>query len=376
MNSENHPMRPQNKRIALVLQGGGALGAYQVGVYQALQEHGFTPDWIAGTSIGAINGAIIAGNSRENCLARLEEFWRTVARQDFFSPEKLPEPARQAYGFWSAMASVWLGQPGFFTPRPIPPFTATPSSSPEGASYYDTAPLRELLGRLVDFDLLNNNGIRFSMGVVHVKTGRLRYFDSRFDRIGAQHVMASGALPPGFPAVAIDNELYWDGGVYSNTPLEVVLDDHPRRDTLCFMVDLFNAAGPAPLSIPEVLTRQKDIQYATRSREHIDTYQKIHNLRRAVRELHAKLDVALHDDPEVKSLAALGCHTTMQIVHLTYPEPKWEISSKDADFSWSAIEERWQRGYADAMRALNQAPWEQPTPPHAGVVVYEIPPET
>ena len=374
MNTDDRPTRPKDKRIAMVLQGGGALGAYQVGVYQALEEHGFMPDWIAGTSIGAINGALIAGNSKENRLGRLEEFWRTVSRKDFFAAERLPDPARQAYGFWSALATVWSGQPGFFTPRPFPPFTATPTSSAETASYYDTTPLRDLLSRLVDFDLLNSNGMRYSLGTVHVKTGRLRYFDTRFDRIGAQHVLASGALPPGFPAVNVDDELFWDGGIYSNTPLEIVLDDHPRRDTLCFMVDLFNAAGPEPRSIPEVLTRQKDIQYATRSRDHIETYKKIHNLRRAVRELHARLEVQQQQDADVKSLAALGCHTTMQIVHLTYPEPAWELSSKDVDFSWSAIDERWQRGYADAMRALRDAPWEKPVPPHAGVVVYEVSP--
>ena len=336
--------RPSDKRITLVLQGGGALGAYQVGVFQALEEYGYTPDWIAGTSIGAINGALIAGNSAENRLPRLEQFWRTVARQDFYSPDKLPELARQAYGFWSAMAAVWTGQPGFFTPRPFPPFTPTPSVTAQSASYYDTAPLRELLLSLANFELLNNNGVRFSLGAVHVKTGRLRYFDNRFQTIGPQHVMASGALPPGFPAVEVEGELYWDGGVYSNTPLEVVLDDYPRRNTLCFMVDLFDASGPEPRSIPEVLTRQKDIQFATRSREHIQTYRKIHNLRRAVRELHAKLDEKARDDPYLQSLASLGCHTTMQIVHLTYPEPRWELSSKDADFSWAAIEDRWQQG--------------------------------
>src|SRR5258706_4389757 len=256
------PQRPTDRRIALVLQGGGALGAYQIGVYQALHEHGFDPDWVAGTSIGAINGAIIAGNPAETRGPMLDKFWTMLSRADPLDPAKLPDLARQIYGTWSAYAAIWTGERHFFTPRAFPP--VAPVASAETASYYDTAPLKGLLESVIDFDLLNTGTVRFSLGMVHVKSGRLRYFDNRVQRIGVEHIMASGALPPGFPAVEVDGELWWDGGVYSNTPLEVVLDDYPRHDTLCFMVDLFNAVGKEPRSIPEVMALQKDNHYATR----------------------------------------------------------------------------------------------------------------
>ncbi len=365
------PQRPTDRRIALVLQGGGALGAYQIGVYQALHEHGFDPDWVAGTSIGAINGAIIAGNPAETRGPMLDKFWTMLSRADPLDPAKLPDLARQIYGTWSAYAAIWTGERHFFTPRAFPP--VAPVASAETASYYDTAPLKGLLESVIDFDLLNTGTVRFSLGMVHVKSGRLRYFDNRFQRIGVEHIMASGALPPGFPAVEVDGELWWDGGVYSNTPLEVVLDDYPRHDTLCFMVDLFNAVGKEPRSIPEVMARQKDIQYATRSDHDIEDYAKIHTLRRAVQALHERLNHEQRANPDIRALAALGCHTTMQIVHLIYPEASWgELSTKDVDFSRARLAERRALGYRDGSRAMTAAPWEKPVPRHTGVVLYEI----
>ena len=364
--------RPEDRRIALVLQGGGALGAYQAGVYQALDESGLAPEWVAGTSIGAINGAIIAGNEPHNRLSRLEEFWKTLCFPGLAEAGGIPQPLRQAASFGNALLAVFGGLPGFFSPRLFPPLVPGADGSAKTASYYDTSDLRALLERLVDFDYLNREAVRYSLGAVHVKSGQLRYFDNRFQRIGPQHLMASGALPPGFPAVEVDGELWWDGGLYSNTPLEVVLDDYPRRSTLCFMVDLFNPAGPEPRTIPEVEARRKSITYATRSKRHIETYALIHNMRAAIRELHQRLAEEQHHDPVVKSLAGLGCHTTMEIVHLGYADRDAELSTKDVDFSGSAIEERWARGLRDARRAIELAPWSEPVPSHVGVVVHDM----
>lgn len=369
----NSSKKPPNRRIALVLQGGGALGAYQAGVYQALEEFELAPEWVAGTSIGAINGAIIAGNEPGERLPRLKEFWRTVSRPDLGGVNQASDFMRQVASFMSAMQTALTGQRGFFSPRIFPPLVGGPDGSAKQASFYDTSELRALLCRLVDFDCLNRGAVRFSLGAVHVKSGQLRYFDNRFQAIAPEHVMASGALPPGFPAVEVDGELWWDGGIYSNTPLEVVLDDYPRYSTLCFMVDLFNPAGPEPRTIPEVETRHKNIMYATRSRQHIEAYAKIHNMRIAIGELYHMLPEEKRDDPEAKSLAGLGCRTTMEIVHLGYADRDWELATKDVDFSKTAVEDRWAKGYRDALRAIDRAPWLGPVPPHVGVVVHEMP---
>lgn len=372
MNKTEFPKRPDHKRVALVLQGGGALGAYQVGVYQALEEHGFTPDWVAGTSIGAINAALIVGNQPGDRLARLEEFWRTVSRTDGWEAVPLPDDLRQFHSQWSVLATVLEGRPGFFAPRWPNPFNP---GSAETASYYDTSELRKTLQRLIDFDLINDCPTRLSLGAVQVTTGRLRYFDNQIERIGPEHIMASGALPPSFPAVRVDEKLYWDGGIYSNTPLEVVLDDQPRVDTLCFMVALFNPAGPEPHSIPEVQTRHKDIMYGTRYKQHIENYCRLHNLRRAVRALYERLPQAVQDEPEMAELAKQSCHTTMDIVALFYAARHWELAIKDGDFSWTAIEERRAQGYDDTCGVLKRAAWLEPVPPHVGVAVHEVPHE-
>lgn len=362
--------RPEIRRLALTLQGGGALGAYQAGVYQALEERGFEPDWVAGTSIGAINGALIAGNPPGRRAAALHAFWERVA--DHAVPAAGGHAALRPWlGALAAWRAIVGGRPGFFAPR-LP----AAAGGPEDISFYDTAPLRRLLAELVDFGRLNAGAPRFSVGAVHVASGRLRYFDSRFQRIGVEHVLASGALPPGFPAVRVDDELYWDGGVYSNTPLEIVLDDHPRVSTLCVMVDLFDPAGPEPGSIPEILARRKNITYASRSRQHLEDYAKVHNLRRAVQALHARLPPQMQQDPQVRALAALGCQTTMEIVHLGYADRSWELETKDIDFSWPTLRSRWDKGYADAARMLERAPWREPPPAGAGAVVHELPQDT
>lgn len=364
------PRRAHIQRIALVLQGGGALGAYQAGVYQALHEKGFAPDWVAGTSIGAINAAIIAGNAFEQRLERLRTFWDTVARDDPWNRPGLPDALRQACDAGGVATTILYGLPGMFIPRLQTPWQGVLPGLPEHPSYYDTAPLHETLVRLVDFGYLNRHEVRLSLGTVHVKTARVRYFDSLFQQIGPEHIMASGALPPSFPAVPVDGELYWDGGIVSNTPLEVVLDDVPRVNTLCFMVDLFSPVGPEPASIADVYARHKDIAYANRSERGIRDYEEKHNLRRAVRALYKALPEAQRHDPELRRLAALGCRTTMEIVHLSYGGKPWETATRDADFSSLAIGERWDQGYADGLRVIARAAWLEPVPEHAGVVVY------
>ncbi|MFZ5556134.1 MAG: patatin-like phospholipase family protein [Pseudomonadota bacterium] len=362
--------RPEIRRLALTLQGGGALGAYQAGVYQALEEHGFEPGWVAGTSIGAINGALIAGNPPGARTAKLRAFWERVADRSLTAAGDSPA-LRPWVGAFAAWNAILAGRPGFFSPRYAP----AACGAPEALSYYDTAPLREALAELVDFGRLNAGAPRFSVGAVHVASGRLRYFDSRYQRIGPEHVLASGALPPGFPAVRVDDELYWDGGIYSNTPLEIVLDDHPRVSTLCVMVDLFDPAGPEPGSLAEVMARRKNIAYASRSRQHLEDYAKVHNLRRAVQALYARLSPELQQDPQVRRLAGLGCQTTMEIVHLGYADGAWELETKDIDFSWAAIRARWGKGYADACRMIERAPWREPLPAGVGAVVHEFPRE-
>ena len=367
------PMRPGTQRVALVLQGGGALGAYQAGVFQALDEHGFTPDWVGGTSIGAINGSIIAGNPPGQRVERLKRFWNAVLHKDPIDLHRLPDVVRQTYSYWMATASMIGGRPHFFSPHPFLPFGVGDVGSPDTASFYDTRPLRESLLESIDIDCLNNGSIRFSVGAVHVTSGRLRYFDSSFQRIGIEHVLASSALPPAFPPVLVDGEWYWDGGIYSNTPLDVVLDDYPRVNTLCFMVDLWSACGDEPHSISQTLDRQKEIMYASRSDRNIETYEAMHNLRRVIRELYGQLSETKRKDPKMRKLAERGCHTTMDIVHLGNRDRSWELASKDLDFSHTAIEERWQLGYADAMRVLDRAAWMDPVDPLVGVVVHRMP---
>lgn len=381
MSKSPFPKRPDHQRVVLILQGGGALGAYQAGVFQGLHEHGFDPDWIGGTSIGAINGALIAGNAREDPVAALDAFWDTVSDQDIRGLDLLPCYGRQFISAWSVWHSMLAGRPGFFQPRWVPATLGCSVGAnnyspllgdPTRVSFYDTTPLRELLSALIDFERINASPIRLSLGAVNVGSGRMRYFDTRHESLTVDHVLASGALPPAFPAVRIDGELYWDGGIYSNTPLEIVLEDYPRHDTLCFAVALFNPAGPEPHSIPEAETRRKDILYGTRALQHVEAHQRTHSLRHAIQTLYEQLPEALRNDPTNRSLAELGCRTTLDIVRLTYPAAEWELANKDADFSRISIRERWDRGREDALRALTAKPWLEPAPDHIGVQVHEF----
>jgi NTE family protein len=338
----------------LVLQGGGALGAYQVGVYQALHEAGIEPDWVIGTSIGAINAAVIAGNRAEDRFPRLCELWERFAHGNAFSD------------LWTLL----YGIPGFFSPR-MPAWGGLQAKvGLDAASYYSTAPLRETLTQLVDADLFGQQ-TRLTVGAVNVKSGTMRYFDSRDDAaLGLDEVMASGALPPGFPAIRVDGEAYWDGGLFSNTPLEAVLDDNPRRDSVIFAVNVWQPTGHEPESLWQVMARQKDIQYASRADSHIARQQQIHRLRHVIRELTKNLPSDRQE--KCRELAAWGCATTMHVVRLLAPALEGEDFTKDLDFSTAGIRFRREAGHADTRRMLERAPWEAPVDPMEGVIVHEL----
>ncbi|MDB5839033.1 MAG: patatin-like phospholipase family protein [Herminiimonas sp.] len=377
MNKPEHISgRPNTQRIALVLQGGGALGAYQAGVYQALHEHKLTPDWIVGTSIGAINAAIIAGNERSVRLARLREFWDIVAHPDRFDMRMVHDKARQLNAWMASLDALLFGVPGFYSPRPFNPFAMGLPVEPDAASFYDTSELAETLRGLVDLPYLNSpNGIRLTVSATNVSTGELVNFDNLHQPLGIEHIMASGALPPGFPPIRIDGELYWDGGLYSNTPLEIVLDEEPVVDTLCFMVDLWSATGPEPCTVQQVYTRQKDVAYASRSKHHIKDYLRMHGLRCSLRALHEKIPYEKKTAQEHKEALELGCDTTMHIVRLAYAGRDWQMAWKDINFSKGSIEWRWEQGYNDAMRARKHEDWLSFGPVKTGVVVHEIVPD-
>ncbi len=368
-------LNPQGLRIVLVLQGGGALGAYQAGVYQALHEHDLTPDWIVGTSIGAINAALLAGNPKAIRLQRMKQFWDRVSHQDGIDLALIPDAQRRSNVWLSAVDTVLRGIPGFFTPRLFSLFPAGLAVDPEAASYYDTAALADTLGDLVDFDYLNApGGMRMTVNAMKVKTGELASFDNAQQIISADHVRASGALPPGFPPVRIDGDLYWDGGLYSNTPLETVLDDLPHVDSLCFMVDLWSAEGPEPTTLDEVQTRQKDVTFASRSKRHIEDYLRTHKLQHKLRELYALLPKRAKTEVGADELAMLGCDSTMHVVRLPYGGHDWHMASKDINFSKGSIAWRWDQGYQDAMRAIEHAGWLKAVSEETGLVLHELPP--
>lgn len=364
-------------RVALVLQGGGALGAYQAGVYQALHEHALTPDWVVGTSIGAINAALIAGNERANRIERLRTFWNEVAHKDLFDMRKVADPTRRLNIMWTTLDSATKGVPGFYSLRWFNPFFIGWPVEAESASFYDTSPLEQTLTRLVDWDALNvSSGVRLTVSAIKVTCGHLENFDTAHQRVGLEHVMASGALPPGFPPVRVDGELYWDGGLYSNTPLEVVLADEPRVDTICFMIDLWSSEGPEPITLEQVYTRQKDVMYASRSQRHIDAYLRGHRLRRLIRMLRDKVPDDALSEEERKELDKVGRASTIQIVRLTYAGRDWQMASKDFNFSRGSIEWRWDQGYQDALRAIEHGAWRSEVPENAGVLVHELGPRS
>jgi len=354
--------------VVLVLQGGGALGAYQAGVYQALMEGGIEPDWVIGTSIGAINGAIVAGNRPENRVARLREFWDGVGTG---RPLDQLWPTTVFGNSFANLSTLMSGIPGFFAPNPRAIWGPTYPLGVDRAAYYMTDPLKETLGRLVDFDHLGYRHVRLSVGAVNVRTSEMCYFDSRDMHLSAAHIMASGALPPAFPAVEIDGEYYWDGGIYSNTPIEVVLDDVPRRNSLIFSVNVWQPSGDHPVTLQQVMTRHKDIQFASRGKTHVARQAQLHRLRHVVRELANRLPPEVRADPVVQDLAEYGCGTQMQLVRFLSPRLEGEDHTKDIDFTRSGIERRWKAGFEHANKMLRERPWEAPCDPLAGIVIHE-----
>jgi NTE family protein len=273
-------------QVVLVLQGGGALGSYQAGVYQALHEAGIEPDWIIGTSIGAINASLIAGNTAKNRLPRLQEFWKRMEQNPIWSFRDVFPGFNEKLSYWSTVTN---GIPGFFRPNPLAHAGNDYPLGAERAGYYSTGPLEQTLSELVDFDLVNSCKPRLTVGAAHVRTSQMRYFDSRDCELSVKHIMASGALPPAFPAIRIDGELYWDGGILSNTPTEAVFDDNPREDSLIFAVHMWNPSGAEPTTMAEVLNRHKDVQYSSRIASHIARQQQAHRLRHVISQLAARL---------------------------------------------------------------------------------------
>jgi NTE family protein len=345
------PTTPAKAQRVLVLQGGGALGSYQAGAYQALCHFDFEPEWVAGISIGAVNAAIIAGNERDKRVDRLKEFWGMVSAPVPWGPLTNGDRGRSVFNETSAALIATFGVPGFFTPR-LPPAPLWPPGSPQSQSYYDTSPLKKTLERLVDFDRINDLKTRLSVGAVSVTSGNFRYFDNFEFRklgktIGPEHIMASGALPPGFPSIVIEGEHYWDGGIASNTPLDYVLDAEADRDVLIFQVDLFSARGELPTSLLEAAEREKDIRFSSRTRMNTDKNRQIHNTRRALRDLYAKLPDYLKNDPAVEILCKAAKENTVTVVHLIYRSKNYESSSKDYDFSHIGMVEHWNAGARD-----------------------------
>lgn len=356
-------------RIVIVLQGGGALGAYQAGVYHALHDAGIEPDWIVGTSIGAINAALIAGNERTQRIAALEEFWRRMTQKSFFGSWPVWPKLTQYVTYGSTLAT---GLPNFFTPNPLAFMNPHLPLGAERAGYYSTAPLAATLSELVDFDHIRINAMRLTVGAAQVTTSQMHYFDSRETKLNVEHILASGALPPAFPAVRIDGELYWDGGILSNTPAEVVFDDHPRHDSLIFAVHMWNPTGREPQTMWDVLHRHKDIQYSSRVASHIRRLEDIHRLRRVVRELSAYVPDHLKNNRDVSALTAHGCPTRMHVVRLLAPPAENDDHTKDVDFSISGIKRRWEAGYQKTTKAIARAPWSEHETAMEGVFLHEI----
>jgi NTE family protein len=367
---------PANAQRVLVLQGGGALGSYQAGAYQALCGHGFEPEWVAGISIGAVNAAIIAGNEGRKRVDRLKEFWEMVSAPVPWKPIGNGDHSRELFNSTSAALIATFGVPGFFTPR-IPPAPLWPPGSPQAQSYYDTAPLKKTLERLVDFDRINDLKTRLSVGAVGVTSGNFRYFDNyEFKKlgkkIGPEHIMASGALPPGFPSVVIEGEHYWDGGIASNTPLDYVLDAELDRDLLIFQVDLFSARGELPNSLLDAAEREKDIRYSSRTRMNTDKNKQVHNTRKALRELITKLPDYLRNDPSIEILCKAARESTVTVVHLIYRSKNYESSSKDYDFSHVAMVEHWESGVRDVHLSMRHKDWLDQPQSGETMVTYDL----
>jgi NTE family protein len=352
---------PEQYKKVLVLQGGGALGAYQLGVYQALHEKQVELDWVIGTSIGAINGGIIAGNPPEQRYKKLQEFWQILQNQD-----RAPAEAnRSLYN----LLTISYGVKGFFKPSFANWIDPKQQLGIEEASYYSTQPLKETLSQLIDLDYLNSQKVRLTVGAVCATTGEMRYFDSSKEHLTIDHIMASGALPPAFPAVRIDGVPYWDGGIYSNTPIEAVLNDYPRESSIIFSVQLWNPVSAEPNSIQEVMTKLKDIQFSSRDHFLLEE-KKIHRLRHIIRQLTEHVPAEKKKDPKMKELMAWGCSTVMHIIHLTIDKIEGEDQMKDIDFTIQGINQRSRTGYLETSRAIESEIWLAPHDATEGILIH------
>lgn len=357
--------------ISLVLQGGGALGAYQAGVYQALHEAGLEPDWVAGVSIGAINGAIIAGNAPERRVERLHQFWDTITARPVSWLPGFDDTTRAALGAWSSLMTTALGQPGFFAPN-VPSPWFSPLGSPTATSFYNTTPLAKTLGELVDFDRLNDGSVRYAAGAVEVLSGNFAYFDCSDQRIGVEHVMASGALPPALPMVQVGTDWYWDGGLVSNTPLQHVLDNGVDLDQLIFQVDLFSANGPLPRTMSDVLARQKDIQYSSRTRMVTDQAAARHRRNQILKQVLDKVPADRLTDEENALKQALTKQAEVTILHLIYQQAAYEGQAKDYEFSAATMRDHWDSGYRDAKATLAHKEWLAMPEEFGGIRVHDV----
>ena len=364
--------RPEGcDRIALVLQGGGALGAYQAGVYQALHEAEIEPNFVSGVSIGAINAAIIAGNSRDKRLPRLREFWDMITERKIWHYTPDGDFFRKARNAASSWMTITLGQPGFFKPREQNPWFSLPGAQ-NALSYYDSEPLRESLLNLVDFSLINDKMTGFAVGAVNVLSGNFIYFDNSREEILPEHIMASGALPPALPMIKIGTDHYWDGGIVSNTPLQHLLDQEISQNTLVFQVDLFSARGSLPRDIQEVMARQKDIMYSSRTRYNTDVYRRIHNWKTKLRDALSKLPDEQLTEEDRKLKYELNGLPDITILHLIYQQKAYEGHAKDYEFSGTSMREHWQSGYEDTKRTLKRREWLAMPHPGAGILVHDV----
>ena len=359
------------KRIALACQGGGSLGAYHIGVYKAMHENSFQPDLVSGISIGAFTAAIIAGNDPDKRLDRLNEFWDSISWPDFQYFDNSDIKTEVIHNKISSMQGFIFGQPNFFSPRvPGPQFH--PDGTVEATSYYDTKPVIETLDRFVDFKRINSGKTRLILGATRVKDGELVFFDSEKIKIGPEHVVASGSMPPGFPGTRIDGDLYWDGGCVSNTPVDGIFNAKPAVDTLVFMIDLFNPVGKEPSNLDDVTIRSKDILYTSRTAHNLVHVSKRHNLARALGHIYELLPPETKNDPVINELKAYMSDTKFDVVHLVYNPPEFEISTKDCEFSRNSIKKRAEHGYDDMKKIIAQTPWLKEVPFHKGSSVHKF----
>jgi NTE family protein len=364
--------RPERcDRVALVLQGGGALGAYQAGVYQALHEAGIEPDWICGVSIGAINSAIIAGNPPERRLERLQTFWDRITGRKIWHYTPDGDIFRKARNFTSSFLTTALGQPGFFAPHNTNPWLS-PAGARTATSYYDTAPLRESLLELVDFDRINSKKMRFAVGAVNVLSGNFIYFDNAHDEIIPEHIMASGALPPALPMVKVGTDHFWDGGIVSNTPLQHLLDQDDSLNSLVFQVDLFSARGALPRDIQDVMARHKDIMYSSRTRYNTDMYRKTHNLRARLYKALSKIPDEQLSEEERQLRETNSRLSSIAILQLIYQQKAYEGHAKDHEFSGTSMREHWMSGHEDTKRTLMRRDWIKMPENGMGIVVHDV----